>query len=275
MTAASTDIRRDDAGYHLVFTAATQPYALGSHDLLQILDVPAATPLPLAPPHIRGVIDVQGANLPLVDLRILLGLPSLQQEIADLVRTLAARRQDHVNWLTKLKDAVSSNSEVTVQTDPHKCNFGIWYDRYESSSATFTTYLKRFDKPHQAIHRIAIEAKELMTRGRMDAARALVHETENTVLQGLLALFDGFEARLRRHTHEYAVVLRREGQAFALVVDNLVVFDIFAETARELPLSARSGQANFVTHVGRLAVGGAPQDVLILQPDLLHAAAFA
>ena len=274
MPATTVNSQRDNASY-LVFSAANQLYGLFYNDLLQILDAPAATPLPLSPPSVRGVIDVQGATVPLVDLRVLLGSPSLRDEIADLVRTVAARRQDHVNWLTKLKEAVYHDKEISVQTDPHKCNFGLWYDRYETSSATFAIYMQRFDKPHNAVHRIAIEAKELMTRGQMNAAKALVHDVENTILKGLLALFDGFEAQLKRHTHEYAIVLQRDERMFALLVDNLVVFDTFTETVSELPLAARNAQANFVTQVGRLASNGTLQDVLILDPDLLHIAAFS
>ncbi|MEK6743632.1 MAG: chemotaxis protein CheW [Nitrospirota bacterium] len=274
MPSITEDNRHDNESY-LVFTAANQLYALSYHDLLQILDAPVVTSLPLAPPSVRGVIDVQGATVPLIDLRILLGSASLREEIADLVQTVAARRQDHVNWLTKLKDAVYHDKEIMVQTDPHKCNFGLWYDRYETSSATFTSYMQRFDNPHQAVHRIAIQAKELMARGQMNAAKELVHDTENTILKGLLALFDGFEVQLKRHTHEYAIVLQRDGRTFALVVDSLVVFDTFAETVSELPLAARNTQANFVTRIGRLAGSGTLNDVLILDPDLLHTAALS
>jgi len=61
--------------------------------------------------------------------------------------------------------------------------FRLWYDRYETSSATFTSYMQRFDVPHQAVHRIAIQAKELMDGGKMSSAKALVHDAENTILK--------------------------------------------------------------------------------------------
>jgi len=88
-------------------------------------------------------------------------------------------------------------------------------------------------------------------------------------------LFDDFEFQLKRHTYEYAIVLQRGGRTFALVVDSLVVFDTFAGTISELPLTARNTRANFVTRIGK---AGQRQHVarrLILDPDLLHDAAFS
>lgn len=41
----------------------------------EILDIRPVSPLPGAPPHLLGVIDVRGTSVPVVDLRRLLGEP--------------------------------------------------------------------------------------------------------------------------------------------------------------------------------------------------------
>ena len=255
---------------YLVFSSAEQLFALPANDVLRIMDAPVCTAIPLTESHVRGVIDVESETIPLLDLRIRLGHRSLPAEMDDLIKLIAARRQDHVNWLTKLKDAVSHDQEITVQTDPHKCNFGLWYDRFTTNSSNFASYMKRFDGPHKAVHNVAIRAKELMQSGRTAQAKDLIHETESTVLKGLLTLFDGFEEQLKRHTHEYAVVLRRPGGTFALAVDALVVFDRFTKIFEELPAMLNDGRDRFITGLGRLTIGGEMRDVLILDPDLLR-----
>ena len=257
---------------HLVFNAADQLFALPCEDVLQLLDIPACTAIPLAPPSVRGVIEVQGTTVPLIDLRILLGAKSLHEEMQDLIATIAARRQEHVNWLKRLKEAVYHDQEITVQTDPHKCNFGLWYDRYSTSSSSFASYMRRFDKPHKAVHGVAVRAKELMLAGRAEEAKDLLHETEHSVLAGLLALFDGFEAKLTRHTHEYAIVIKRSDDVFALAVDSLAVFDRFSEITGALPAALTGSKRQFVTGIGRMTVGNAVQEVLILDPALLRSA---
>jgi purine-binding chemotaxis protein CheW len=257
---------------HLVFSAADQLFALPYQDLLQILDTPTCTALPLAPRSVRGVIDVQGSTVPLIDMRVLLGAKPLREEMHELITTIAARRQDHVNWLKRLRDAVYQEQEITVQTDPHQCNFGLWYDRYTTSSSNFANYLKRFDKPHQAVHRVAVRAKELMHDGRLELAKELIHDTEHTVLAGLLALFDGFETQLRRHTHEYAIIIQRTHDVFALAVDSIAVFERFSEATGTLPATMQTRECQFITGIGRLQIGTTVRDVLIVDPDRLRSA---
>ena len=41
----------------------------------EILDMRPVSPMPNAPPHLLGVTDLRGENVPVVDLRILLGMP--------------------------------------------------------------------------------------------------------------------------------------------------------------------------------------------------------
>ena len=41
---------------------------------------------------------------------------------------LAQREVDHLNWAGKVTGVLlSGSSELTVETDPHKCGFGKWY----------------------------------------------------------------------------------------------------------------------------------------------------
>jgi hypothetical protein len=174
-----------------------------------------------------------------------------------------------VNWLNKLKEAVNSDQEITVQTDPHKCSFGIWYDKFSTTSTNFAHYMRRFDQPHKAVHAIAIRARELMGAGQTGEARALIRDTERTVLAGLLALFDGFAEQLIRYTHEYAIVIKRGDNVFALAVDALTVFDKFTERTDRLPPAMQSAERQIVAGIGRLAINDAIRDVLILNSDLV------
>ncbi len=55
---------------------------LDSRYVRQVVDVPGVTRLPRAAPALLGLIAVRGAAVPLLDLAVLLGLPSAQTERA-------------------------------------------------------------------------------------------------------------------------------------------------------------------------------------------------
>ena len=72
--------------------------------------------------HVRGVIDFMGKPVPLYDFRSRLGEPSIRQDMEDLVELLMARKQDHLNWIAKLKDCVSTGTEIKLATNPMRIN---------------------------------------------------------------------------------------------------------------------------------------------------------
>jgi purine-binding chemotaxis protein CheW len=59
----------------LTFTADGALYAVAVNRVQEILDLQPLAPLPSAPPHVLGVTNLRGQNVPVVDLRRLLRLP--------------------------------------------------------------------------------------------------------------------------------------------------------------------------------------------------------
>lgn len=62
------------AGKHLAFTLGRESYGVPVLKVREIIRLVAITPVPQMPPHIRGVINLRGKIVPVVDLRIKFGL---------------------------------------------------------------------------------------------------------------------------------------------------------------------------------------------------------
>jgi purine-binding chemotaxis protein CheW len=67
-----------DLTQHLTFLIAGEEYAVGILRVMEIIEHEPMTRLPGAPPSIRGVINLRGAVVPVVDLAIKFGLPALE-----------------------------------------------------------------------------------------------------------------------------------------------------------------------------------------------------
>ena len=249
---------------HLVVMLAKQLYALPYYDLVQIIDSPKPTVLPYMEAHVRGTIDFHGEIIVLYDMRKVLGLPSLAEEVSSIVRSLADRKQDHINWLDRLKDEVYHDHAISVQTDPHKCKFGQWYDHFVTESQVLQDFMARFDAPHKNIHKLAVKAQELINVGRKQDAKDLIHEAERTELAALLNLFDNAERFIRNYTYEYAVVLEHAGSRFAVSVDSVRSFDRLDEISPEIPLMLQRTGSDLLQAFGRMRTNGKEEDVLIL-----------
>ncbi len=251
---------------YLVFTVMGTRYGVPHFDVVSVSDIPQSTRIPHMPPDMRGVIPFREGNIPLFDLRVRFGEKARTMETAELVETMAQRKQDHINWLNKLKSEVLEGHPITVQTVPTKCAFGKWYGQFQSDNAQLSAYMARFDQPHQRIHRVAVDAEKLIQAGQKSKAEDIVHEAEKGILSGLMTLFDGVEDLVRRYLMEYSIVVNCEGRRFAIAVDDINFFSPLQEVQYPLPANAIGGGNDLVQAIGRHQEGSDDQmkDVLLL-----------
>lgn len=63
------------AGKYLTFALGREEYGLPVLKVREIIKVMEVTLVPQVPPHVRGVINLRGKVIPVVDLRLKFGLP--------------------------------------------------------------------------------------------------------------------------------------------------------------------------------------------------------
>jgi purine-binding chemotaxis protein CheW len=99
------------------FDLAGEVYALPVERLQEVLRVTSITRVPHAPNPIRGITNMRGRVLAVVDLRVRLGLPSAELEPQNRILVVASR--DH--WIGLLVDSAHQVVKVlpsTVQPPP-------------------------------------------------------------------------------------------------------------------------------------------------------------
>ena len=251
---------------YLVFSVNQGQYGIPHFDVVSVMDIPSCTVVPHLPSDVRGVIAFRDGNIPLLDLRVCFGAKARIVETEELIVTMGQRKQDHINWLNKLKDEVYGDKPITVQTDPRKCAFGQWYDQFQSDNVNLSAYMHRFCEPHEAIHKVALEAEVLIRNGQVQEAHDLVHRTETGLLIRLLELFEGIEEQVRKYLLEYAIILQVGEDLFAIAVDDINFFRRLSHIEHPLPSGVVAGGSDLVQALGRYREDGGVQekDVLLL-----------
>ena len=246
-------------------------YAVGAQNVREIVMMPKVVGLPNVPSEIRGVINLRGKVMPLLDLRVKLGLPSAKSELDALIQLLHDREQDHQNWLTELEACVREQRPFKMARDPHACKFGLWYDNYQTNSSLLKMALQKMDAPHQIIHASAAEVMQKAESGDLDGARELLAARRNGELAELSELFEEARRILREHHRELAMVLVRGEKRFAISIDLVEAVERIAEENIE-PMSAAlagSGEKN-EWRVGKR--NKTSQTILLLDEDYLFPA---
>jgi purine-binding chemotaxis protein CheW len=66
---------------HVVFKVAGTEYALPASDVLQMDSYSGATRVPGSRPYVAGIVQIRGAVVPVVDLRMRFGLPPIERTL--------------------------------------------------------------------------------------------------------------------------------------------------------------------------------------------------
>ena len=102
--------READCGEYIVFRVAEQSFCVDIMTVREIRGWSAETRLPQSPAYVRGVTNLRGAVLPIIDASIRLGLPSAGPSTRSV--TIVLQHEDRLAGL--LVDEVSDIVTVAV-----------------------------------------------------------------------------------------------------------------------------------------------------------------
>jgi purine-binding chemotaxis protein CheW len=101
---------------YLTFSLGGEEYGIEIMKVKEILGVPDITPVPQTPGHIKGVINLRGKVVPVMDLRIKFGLPP--QEYHDrtcLIVVETTPKEGYTEMTGLIVDAVSE--VIRIESD--------------------------------------------------------------------------------------------------------------------------------------------------------------
>jgi purine-binding chemotaxis protein CheW len=89
-------------------------YAVPVTRVQEVIDTQVIAPMPSAPAHLLGIIDLRGANVPILDLRCILGRPWAQDTPQTRILIVWMGKSDHRRLVGLRSDSVI---EVTQLDD--------------------------------------------------------------------------------------------------------------------------------------------------------------
>lgn len=213
---------RHTGNLHVVLGIDTLLLAVPCGMVREMLQMPRVSAVPGAPPYVRGVVNLRGEVLPIIDLRLRLGFPPYGADAVEFVHLMEQRAEDHRRWLAELESCVVENRKFTLATDPRECAFGRWHAEFRTENAMLSSLLRSFEVPHRQIHELAAQSLTLVKENRRDDAIALVENARRTVLARLLHLFERVTAVVQESQREMAVVITMPGgRRVAISVDEV------------------------------------------------------
>jgi len=170
---------------------------------------------------VPGVITLRGEAIPVVDLRMRLGMEAAVADNQHTIEVLAEREREHLAWIAELEACVKEGREFTLGLDPTKCNFGRWLATFEPPSRELQQLIQGFHAPHRAIHAIAQEVMGLAEAGETKQALECIDRTRSVELTALRSQIERVRNLLSKPPRRIVTVIRIGTEQVGLIVDEV------------------------------------------------------
>ena len=99
---------------YLTFTLAEETFAVEIVKVREVIDCVHLTRVPRMPAFLRGVINLRGSVVPVIDLRLILGMPSIEKTVDTCIIIAEVSIGDEALYLGMMADSV----EEVINIDP-------------------------------------------------------------------------------------------------------------------------------------------------------------
>ncbi|MFO7910722.1 MAG: chemotaxis protein CheW [Desulfotignum sp.] len=111
-------------GKYLTFTLADEEYGIGILKVKEIIGMMAITSVPRTPDFVKGVINLRGKVIPVIDLRLKFGMPSIDYTDRTCIIVVEIDADDMTIQIGIVVDAVSEVLNIKEEEIENAPSFG-------------------------------------------------------------------------------------------------------------------------------------------------------
>ena len=201
----------------VTFKLGQEEFAFQMERVREILRVARPNEVPGTPKHVLGVLTVRGNILPVIDLRVMLGLSNLESEVVADATDLSVRFKE---WLTAAGETVRSGGgkfDVSGAEAVRK-----WMANCTTSSQALMEVLSKMRTANDKLLRGIAQTQSLAASERAQAQAYFQQEVDASA-QKVLGLLDEFKSSVKENIREdqRLIVVQTQGSLLALLVDKV------------------------------------------------------
>ena len=107
-----------EIGQYITFKLGQELFAINVSQVREVLELSQITRVPTAPEYMRGVVNVRGKAIPVVDLRMKFGLPSTQDTVNSRIVVMELELDGEVTIIGGIADSVHE----VIELEPSQIN---------------------------------------------------------------------------------------------------------------------------------------------------------
>ncbi|MEA3228827.1 MAG: chemotaxis protein CheW, partial [Campylobacterota bacterium] len=201
----------------IVFSISNNRYALKIENIQRIIQADTLTKIPNAHHFIDGMLSYEDNVIKVLNFRKLIGNQSYSQELEIL---FAKFKHYHKEWVGELRGSINNNIPFTGIKDVHKCDLGVWLDKFSSYDDEVTDVLTDILKHHKDVHLKSNEVLEFDASQKVLAQEILSKDIEKSFEHTMDALdkFIAISDKVANSLQKF-IIYEDDGEIFAIKVD--------------------------------------------------------
>jgi len=102
----------NETAQYITFKLGDESFAINVAQVREVLELPQITKVPTAPAYMRGVVNVRGKAIPVVDLRLKFGLPAAPDTVNSRIVVLELELDGETTVVGGIADSVHEVIEL-------------------------------------------------------------------------------------------------------------------------------------------------------------------
>jgi len=104
-----------ESNQYLTFTLGDEDFALDINKVREVLDYTNITKVPRMPTYLCGVINLRGNVVPVIDLRLKLGMPAIERTVDSCIVIVEINLEGELTQMGALADSVKEVIDLDQQ----------------------------------------------------------------------------------------------------------------------------------------------------------------
>lgn len=202
----------------LIFTLGGNAYAVNSRYVNGIeMKSDRITPLPQAPEVYCGMVERRGEVYPLLNMRKVFGLKSLDEELGEFRKLVEDKIGEEKAWFSKIISQLESGGNAhIVNQNNHK-----FFDMLSEYGSAVTA---KVDKAKRAFGNLSEILNDIQAAAP-EEKEVLLNRAKSEVFKQVLISLDGIVKAQENSFREIVVVLNDGDQMLGLLVDQVLAVD--------------------------------------------------
>ena len=172
-------------------------------------------------PHVPGVITLRGEAIPVVDLRMRLGMEDQADETAGLVAELEAHRAEHEAWLAELAACLQGERAPRKLHEHDGCRLARWIAELEPASRELGVLVQGLAAPLMALHAAGREVADLLEHDDIAGAKRRFEALSASERRAFQDQLERVRAQLDEPPRRIVTVIRVGTEQVGLIVDEV------------------------------------------------------